>query len=81
MDSEFNQRTETVLGELVLYRQLTVDERRIKAGKRKGEVSAFSLIGRVNGGDLELWKANGRWREDEKPHARDLAIAEPAHKG
>lgn len=70
---DFDQRCETVHGEPVAYRRLTLAERKSDAG----EISAFALIGRVAGGDLELWKANGRWREDDRPHPRDLAITLP----
>lgn len=74
MCSDFNEQTETVFGEPVVFRRLTLGERRIEVGSHKGEVTPFALIGRVNGGDLELWKSNGRWRENDQPHFRDLAI-------
>ena len=76
--SDFTDRTETVMGQPVAYRKLTLVERRITVGKQRGDVSPFALIGRVNGGSLELWKANGRWREDDQPHPLDLAISVPA---
>lgn len=75
---EFNEQGETVYGEAVVFRRLTIAERKVYVGKQ-GIVSPFGLIGRVNGNDLELWKLNGRWREDEKPHPRDLAITADAH--
>lgn len=70
---DFTHQAETVHGEPVCYRRLTLAERK----DNRGEVSAFALIGRVAGGDLELWKANGRWRENDSAHPRDLAISLP----
>lgn len=72
MMCDFNECSETVMGEPVVFRRLTLGERK----SNRGEISPFSLLGRVNGGDLELWKSNGRWRENDKAHPRDLAISE-----
>jgi hypothetical protein len=71
--AEYTQRAETVHGEPVVYRRLSLAERK----SDRGEVSDFALVGRVAGGDLELWKANGRWRENDAPYFRDLAITLP----
>jgi hypothetical protein len=71
--ADYTHRAETVHGEAVVYRRLSLAERKTDLG----EISNFALVGRVAGGDLELWKANGRWREDDSPHFRDLAITLP----
>jgi hypothetical protein len=79
MSADYNERGETVFGAPVVFRRLTLCERRIDAGENRGGFSSFALEGRIDGGPLELWKANGRWRENDKAHPSDLAITADAH--
>lgn len=57
------------------FRRLPESERQLNAGG----LSIWVFEGRVNGADLELWEATGRWREDGKAHPLDLAFACPAN--
>ncbi len=71
----------TVLNGRVEFRRLSDVERSIFGpGGVFVDLSPFVFIGRVNGGDLEMWKENGRYREDESPHPYDLALV-LSHKG
>jgi hypothetical protein len=39
----------------------------------RSETEEFPIMGRVNGcGDLELWRRDGRYREDGAEHPRDI---------
>lgn len=35
-------------------------------------VPPFALVGRQNGGQLELWQEDGEWREDGAAHPLDI---------
>ena len=66
------ERTQTVSGRAVQFRRM--DE----------PVGPFFLIGALEIApghipDLgaELWRADGRWREDGQPHELDLAVTLP----
>ena len=70
-----DRRCGTVLGYPVEYRRLSDVERAI-VGPGGGfvDLSPFVYIGRVAGRALEMWKENGRYREDDTAHPLDLAL-------
>ncbi len=70
MAQEFDRAGGTVNGLPVEFRRLDAEERAIH-----GVAGPWAYIGFVRGEGPELWKNNGRWREDESPHPLDLAIA------
>ena len=59
---EFDRRGETVLGRPVIFCRL------------KQPVAGFIYAGRVDGGFLDMWTEDGRWREDGVAHPLDLAL-------
>ena len=40
-------------------------------------VADFVYTGRIDDRDLELWRADGAWREDGSPHPLDLVLNPP----
>lgn len=70
MPTRYDRVCETVDGDTVQFRRLADRERETPAG-----LIPWVYLGLVNGSGPEMWKANGRWREDETPHPFDLAIA------
>jgi len=59
---EFDRSTTTVLGRPVDF---------VRLDQPSG---GFVYCGRVDGGSLEMWTEQGRWREDASPHPLDLAL-------
>lgn len=55
--------THTVFGKPVQFCRL-----------REPVAGGYVFAGRVQGGHLELWRDNGRWREDETGHPLDLVL-------
>jgi hypothetical protein len=74
ISTTFDRHCFTVLGRPVDYRRLTIEERTAKRANGATEFTPWGYIGRVDGGSLELWKDNGRWREDDSAHPLDLAV-------
>lgn len=74
MLKDFNRVCATVMGVRVEYRRLSDEEREIRIPGATVQLSEFVYIGRVSGAALEMWKENGRYREDEAAHPWDLAL-------
>jgi hypothetical protein len=60
--NHFDRLTETVHGARVVYARL------------KEPVGEFVYAGRVEGGELQLWTEDGRWRDSGEAHPFDLAL-------